>query len=229
MFAADFRLQSREHQKRVVVASELSSREVKRHPYIVSSLAAKQIKVTRKNTDHREGPVINGDGMSDEARIRCESALPEAVADEHDLFAPRLFFFRKESAPRLRLDAKQFEKTCRRSHAPDLLRIAVAAEPVEPCSKCRDMFEHSVLLTPVGEVRRRNDCPIESNLRIGLPNIDQSSGVLKRRRSQQDSVNNVKDRGVCSNTERERDQRDRGEHGFLLQHPRAVAQVLPDR
>src|SRR5947209_8141588 len=61
-----------------------------------------------------------------------------------------------------------------------------------------------------------------------MPEGDQPVGLGQGQRAQQYRIDHAEDRRARPDTQPERQPRDGGKDGILAQHPRAVAQVLPE-
>src|SRR5215510_6501567 len=139
--------------------------------------------------------------------------------------AGRLVILRGEDSAEERLHTQPGKEISRDQLPGDALRLAALAEMERQPVVSEDFRKDLVSLAQVvkrGIGKRILSLPRARYARQG----DKLFGVFDRQRFEQHSVNQAKDSGVRSNAERERENGDGGEAGFLQQHSRAVAQVL---
>ncbi len=86
--------------------------------------------------------------------------------------------------------------------------------------------EHLVLFFPVGEVTEVDHVLIGAARLVSFPRrATRLFSIGVRKSAQQHSIDDAKDRGIRTDAQRERKQRDERHHRTLQQHPHAKANV----
>ncbi len=133
-------------------------------------------------------------------------------------------FFGGERSAHQRLDTNYRKVTGAHACSDQLLGFAGAGECHRRLSKRRDIFEDSVLLLPVEEVGGRR-APATVTRHV-LPKRDESIRFFIGERLEQNRVDDTEDRGVRTDTERERNHSNRAHPRMLQQHPHAIREIL---
>src|SRR6516225_3372617 len=119
------------------------------------------------------------------------------------------------------------EESWTNSRSETTLRFSYSREVVGRAVKCRHVLEDLVLSPPLDVVRITNGPrPSEPPCRVGLPESDQTPGVLVGERFEKNGVSYAEHRCVGADPERESQHRDGSEAGVLGQHTQAITQIL---
>src|SRR5215510_15299880 len=108
----------------------------------------------------------------------------------------------------------------------DPRRLVIAGKNHSTGKEGGQLLKRLALRPPIGEVWIRNIYIVAPLLRIGFVKDDQPLRLFIRQRAQQRGVDDAEDCRVRADAERESDDRNPREAGFLQQQSRAIAQVL---
>src|SRR6185503_8655291 len=78
-------------------------------PQLDSGNVQRKLEARRRYADDRKWRAIDRDGFSQNALVSAEAACPQGMA-EHRHVRSRLFLFRPETAPSLRLDPQEWKQ-----------------------------------------------------------------------------------------------------------------------
>jgi len=151
--------------------------------------------------------------------------LPQAVAENcHFVFAG-LVFPRRERAAEQGRHAEQGEEIRLRGEGDDMVRLAPAAQvPVSLPAKQRHVLEGAVLGLPVDEIGTGKG--ILSRCRFRLIQAEQLFRVAIRQRPQKDGFDDAEDRGIGTDSDRQRGSGDDCEARRLPEVSNSMAQIL---
>ena len=151
--------------------------------------------------------------------------LPQAIAENRHFIFAGLVFPRGERAAEQRGYAEQGEEIRLRGEGEDMVRLAPAAQvPVSLPAKQRHVLKGAVLGLPVDEIRTGKG--ILARRRFRLVQAEQLFGVAIRQRPQKDGFDDAEDRGIGTDSDRQRDGGDYREARRLPQASNGVAQIL---
>src|SRR5439155_6983718 len=128
-------------------------------------------KVGWKDADHEMRLLVQNNRLSDYLWVCTEVALPEAMAQHHDVVLSLLIFSGRERPPQDRPDPQHLEKVSCNEASPDSFRFGDFGQRKRPGVEGRHVFEDALLLFVIKEVGRRNRSS------SSLPNHNQLAGV----------------------------------------------------
>jgi hypothetical protein len=155
--------------------------------------------------------------------------MPDGVAEYDDVIAAGLVFTGKKRAAKSRRDAGDSEIIRRDARGRKLFGVYVAAHGDRVEVRGGHAGERTALCAPI-EIIRRGDAAlvrVEIERRIDGADHHEAIGILHGRLAEQHRIHDAKDRGVDADSERERENRDRGKAGIFKQHADRVTNVLP--
>ena len=202
----DTRLQPRDDVDEIGIAGRaLSGIESDRCPDLRAGIG--KGKPGRHDADHRVRLFVQRDRLAKRVWIAAETALPEFMAQNHDLAVTGLVLLLREGAPETGLHSEQLKQIGRNPRADHPLRLVAAGE-VEPLSDIsRDPLEDFVLLLPLEEIRGRSGR--QGELRLGTEDAHQLLGMRVRQRTQQDRVDHAENGAVRADGQAKRKNGDR--------------------
>ena len=175
--------------------------------------------------DHLAADSVQGDTPSDDPRVGCETALPEAVAQDDDALVARLRLFGTEDATPGRGDAEDLEVLGRDQGRLHRLRVAAGAEAHRrQLLDGGDLLEGARPFAPVEDVPPVHD--VARSPRAGFPDAHELLGSPKRQGPQQHRVDDAEDGGARTDAEGQGDDGDRREGQAPPHEAEAVAAVL---
>ena len=161
-----------------------------------------------------------------EVALRPEVLPPVPLADEDGGRGSLLVVGRAEVPPEQRPDAEDPEEAGRHVRHVRARGLEGARNRHEVVVVPGHRLETAVLIPEVVEVRVRQ--ARGPALRGDLEDGHDPARVGVRQRPKKDAVDDAEDGRRRADTERERDDHDRGDAGLLAQHPRRVPEVLPE-
>src|SRR5262245_29218299 len=99
---------------------------------------------------------------ADQFWITAKAALPQTVADDHNLLVTVAVFFRQEVAPQQRRDAERREQIGRGQRADQALRLAAPREIESGLPIHRDLRKTVRPVAVIHELRRRDIQPLQT-------------------------------------------------------------------
>jgi hypothetical protein len=164
--------------------------------------------------------------VADDVGVGAEARSPETVAQDGDV-SSGLIFGGDEGSPQQRLGAQDIEET-----RADCARFDV--ESFTRAGKCRrarvvggDGFESAVLRSEIDEIGIAERAVHIVEVHIGALEPDEALALRKRKRLENDGVDDAEDGGVGADAEGQRQHHDGGETGLFREHTQGVANVLP--
>ena len=176
---------------------------------------------------------VQGDGLTDDVRVRAKTARPESVAEDGErVAADFLAFVGIEEAAAIGLYAKNVEEIRADHGGLELLRLGLAS-PIErkgegdggQAGKDRVLIAIVLVVGKGGGRKLEIDVGVDG-LGVASENFREPSGFLDRKRVEEDGVDDGEDGGVGADAESERKNGDKGEARAFLEHTEAAAQVL---
>lgn len=158
-------------------------------------------------------------------RVSSEAALPEGVAEDHDVILARLVLARRPGSAQDRIHAEQGEEIGFRRDAPDMVGLPLAAEVHLARPKEQGhVGKRAVLRFPVDEIRPGEG--ILAGRGLGFVKPDQAVRIGIGERAQQDGIDDAEDGGVGPNAGGQGQDGYRRESTGFEQGPDGVPQVL---
>jgi hypothetical protein len=158
--------------------------------------------------------------------ITAKRALPCSMPEHHDRRSGGLVFLRSVGATEQRLDPQHIEDLGRDRHAGELLRLVALVQHRTRARESRERGEALRLLAQVCVIRERVVVPDLAFARRAAPHHHEPIGIREWQRAQKHRVDDAEDRGVRTNPERERQDRNDGEGRCFDQHPEGVFEVV---
>ena len=180
-----------------------------------------------QDTDDGVGLVAEGDAGTGDVGVAAELALPEAVADDHDVAAVGSLFLGGEGAAEDDGRAEEAEVGFGNVDAVDLLGNdagEVEARATEIVGG--DVLKDAGLGFPDVVVNRRAAGAVA--LRKGVHELHDALGLGIGERFQEDGVDDGEDSGVGSDAEGDSGDGGQGEGRARNEHAERVAEVLPE-
>ena len=155
--------------------------------------------------------------------------MPQAVTEDDDeIFAVHLFLGREDAAEQ-RLRVHNREETIADLSAGNPLGLTIAGKNRTEIGIGRDLFENVIAGAVIRDIGRRHLSARAATGFIFAPDEDDRFRITVRQRFEQDRIDDAEHRRVRTDTERERNNGDRGEAGALEKHPGAEANILKQR
>ena len=165
--------------------------------------------------------------LADDFWIAGKVTLPERMADHDHARRVRLVILRPKTAAQQWADAKDVKNIGRRSETGNILRVLARA----PDGRGPGVGGHrgkGVILRPqIAKIRKGMDRFVLARmLRRGRPDHREAIRVWKRKRAQQDSVDDTEDRAVRADPEGESEHGNESEAGRLNELAKSVAEIV---
>ena len=141
---------------------------------------------------------------ADDVGARAEGGAPEAVGENRNMAATRIFFFRTERATLGWRDTERVEEGWRRSERAQPLRLDIAREVQREIGRRRHRAEAMAHGAPVQEISGRDRSVQATFARTLLADHHDVPGVRVRQRPPQHGVHDAEDRGRRADAERQR-------------------------
>ena len=220
-------LEPRENYQFMIFAIELGAIERKWLPHFEFRKRAVERETSRQDSDHGERLFIQQNRLAENSCITAVMALPQAVAQEDDLFMAGLFIFGRKIPADYWSDAQHAEEIPGYLRTPDPFGIAAAGNRERQRARCGKFLENVIHVAPIQEFRSRGRAARDVAVRVRLPNGDDAAGIRKRQRFQQYSVDDAENHDVRANANRQSQNGDRRETRVSPQHAHAVTEILP--
>ena len=183
----------------------------------------------RRHADDGDRPIEHGERTSDRVVAAAERRLPEPVADHGRRAASTAIVAGSEQPSTRGNDAERAEEVAADPQAARPSRFRAAPDDelgVAPREHRRERALVRANQFPQGSGRFRVDAVVAAErLRPIGPDLGQLLRTRDGEAAQLDGVDEVKDRGVRADAERERENRDDGEDRTALQQPQPVSRV----
>ncbi len=185
-----------------------------------------EVEARRHHADDVVDLAVEHQRTADGIGRAAETALPEAMAEDHRRLPARGILGGGERPAQRRADAQHLEQIGGDQPNPQPLRRA-ARQAGLPAVAGRHPRERPVL-APVEEVGYR-DRPRRARLLQGhLGEADQAAGIGKGQGAQKDRMDEAGGRGVGAHSQRQSGDHDQAEQRAPRQGPRTEAQCLPE-
>jgi hypothetical protein len=203
--------------------------ERQRRPEIPLEVENREFELGWHDAHNLAGTAVDHDLPPHDRWIPAKQPLPEAMADDHDVWCAGTAVVRHERAAPERRNAEQGEHVGRHVVGLNALGPIPARQVCAPIGVDRDVFERSCLLLEVSDIRR-GEAEANGVLLAVPPEHERNAiGLVIRQRLQHQHVHEAEDRRVRPDAERERrDCRD-GESRRATQQPEAIAEILDQR
>src|ERR1700683_2654796 len=157
-------------------------------------------------------------------------ALPKGIAQDDYVVVARLMFLWSENAAQRQGSAERFEKIQGNRFGYHAFGSAWAAQDrVAPRVEGADVFEGNFgLRLPILKIRTGEKVRALRMLEIGAQNGDEVFGFRKWQRLPKLRFEDAENRGVCADSEGQRQDRDGREAGIFAQHARAEADIAQE-
>ena len=175
--------------------------ELKGDPDIGRGAEFAEVEGGADDADHDVGIAAEGDGLAKNLRVAAKAPLPASLAQNHDFFAVRQVFLLGECASPYTGRAEETEIVGADLGGLKLLRKCAAGEVDHAGAKRGDVLHDAGLFPPVLEFGGR--CTGSGASGRGVQEEDETVGVGKGRRFEQDRVDDGEDGGVGSDAERQ--------------------------
>ena len=184
-----------------------------------------ELEIRRHDTHHPVGRAIELDRLPDERRVRPEPGFPELVADHRDLVAAWLLLLGSEGPADRGLDPQEVEHIRGHLHPANRFGLVATGQVEATRSHCRQFVERPAALTPIHEVRRRDERPI---VRLGGDGLEKTHEPLRlnRQRPKHERADQAEDRRVTGNGEGQRHDGHEGHEPVLEQHATGETDIL---
>src|SRR5262249_29485791 len=184
----------------------------------------------RRHADDIDWPRNDGDGFADDVVAPAEMTLPQRVAqDRTGARAALPVVIRREQPATLGADSERPEAVAadpQQPHESPALAIAECSRTVGPREETveRLLSIAHLLEQRIGHVRR---VTIDARIAVRIldPHARELSRIGDRQRAKANGVQQVKDRRIRADAERERKDGDDGECRTPAQHPQRVSEI----
>ncbi len=160
-------------------------------------------KSRRQNANQGKARAVKFERLTDEAGVAAESSLPKAVGDDRDTWSARAVIFRCERAPNSRAHAKCLEQVCRNPQAIQAFYVPAASHVRVPTSHGRDGIQGGGVVAIVEEVWKRKRSIVA--VRAHRSNPERAVRMSEGELPQENSVDDAEQRGVCANSQGQRE------------------------
>ena len=143
----------RENYQFVILAIELGAIKCQRLPQFEIRQCAVEREAARQDSDYGEWLVIQQNRLAENSAITAETALPQSVTQEDDLFMTELFIVRRKIAADYGGDAQHTKEIPGYLRAPDLFGIAAAGNREGQRARGGKFLEHVIHVAPIQEFR----------------------------------------------------------------------------
>ena len=165
--------------------------------------------------------------LADDFWIAGKVTLPERMADHDHAGRVRLVILRPKTAAQQWADAKDVKNIGGRSEAGDILRVLARAPDGGGPGVGGHRGKGVILRPQIAKIRKGMDLFVLARmLRRGGPDHREAIRVWKRKRAQQDGVDDTEDRAIRADPEGEREHGNEGEAGRLDELAKSVAEIV---
>ena len=184
---------------------------------------------SRHHSDHSRRIAVENQPLSQNVRACPEFPPPEFVTN--DCYRGRTDFVvsRAERPADDRLNAEDAEELMCSHLNRDLFRLAGGAQTATAVGVRGDGFEHAIPRTPVDVVRCRDHVPRAVAIAVVLEHQHQPVRIVEWKAPQQQRVYYRENRGICSDSESERQNGNTRETGIAGHHSDCVSEILRHR
>jgi hypothetical protein len=158
---------------------------------------------------------VHGYDAADDRRIAGVAALPDAVAQQQHARPAGRVLLGPNLPAQNRLDAEHREHVGGDRRAVEPFRLVAVGERQAAAGHGRHLGEHAGALLPVLQIAIRHIPAVDAVDLVRRIQPDQRVGVAKRQRPDRHRVDDAEDRAVDADAERQAEDRQRREPGFL--------------
>jgi hypothetical protein len=189
-------------------------------------VVVEEAQAPRQDADHGARLAVDGQGSADGRRIAAEVALPVAVGEDHGLGRSGGVVLAGEEAPEIRLDAQERQGAVGHLDDRHLLGLGLAGHG-GPAVVPQAGVDEGLVLLPVREVEGGALVhPVPAQPGRGVPDTDQTVGVLEGEGLEQHAVDHAEDGDGGAQPQGQRENRGEGEGGRSPEAPEDVAELL---
>ena len=182
-----------------------------------------QLETLGQHPHYRVRPRIQRDRFSHRIRRAAETALPQAVTQQHHRGPAGRVFLRAKCSPHHRVDAQQRKQSRRRVTRIQPLRIARAGQRDRRAARPLHRLKRLALRPPVHIIFIGSG---DRRVRRFFSDNHQPGWIVKTQRPQQNRIHHRENRRVRANPQRQSDHRDQREPRILPHHPRGISQIV---
>jgi hypothetical protein len=183
-----------------------------------------QREARRHHADHLVGHAVELDAAPDQGGVAGEAALPQRVAQHHDVRPAGAVFLGRDAAAEKGPRAEHREGARGDEADVDARRLAVAREVLRVEGPVRDPREARAALGVRAHLGGVDPGLVEAA--PAVPDHHATRRVLVRQRREHDRVGQAEDRGARRDAERERADGEDGEAGRAPEQAQRVAQLV---
>src|SRR6185503_14546495 len=151
------------------------------------------------------------------------------MLEHEDLFTALRIFIRLKGAPQQRLHTERVKETCRNAIGDHTLWLICSRQIKRPGAKRDEQFKGLALFTPLAQAPRCDSLPVDTFVHFPLVDHQQTILIGKGEWMKNYRLDRAEDRGVRTDSQRQREGRDKSKARLLEQHSRAETQVLDHR
>src|SRR6185312_8860239 len=170
-------------------------------------------------------PIVHTKYFADDVWIAALVMLPVIVAKHQDRISLRRFIALEKVAPEQRLHTEDIEKVVRDYAGLHALGGIVSQQQKRHAVILDDSRKRVVLAIVVQFLYRKGNIGNVDLLRVLMEN-DEILSMRIRQGPQQHAIDHAEDRGICANSQGEREDHERRKSGIAPNHAQAEFQVL---
>ena len=224
------RFQARDHVRAAAAGMALARHALLRpRPYRQEKprFRGEEAKIRRQHADDLSRDAVHADVAAENVWIGREALAPVGVGQDDDSVVFRHGRFRfGEGATHREINAQRREKFRRDAHDLDLLGGTGIAQDFGALAiegKARERRDVAAPLVVIGD---RRAVILDSGFRIGVEDRDQPIGLRKRKRTEQNGIDDRENREVRAETDRDRGQRGQREGRSFAKLAKGVAEIV---
>jgi hypothetical protein len=190
----------------------------------VVETAQRKLKTCRHYAHDGVGLAVKCQALSQNFGRGSKFPLPETTADHGDRSGANRVFSRSERAAYSRIDTEHGKKISRDEPPAQLFSLTKPSKVVRIAARQAHTRESLIVFLPVQKVREGDGASRKILFTFRQP--DQLLGMRVRQRIEQYAVHYGKQSGVRTDTQRQRENGDRGESRRFQKHPQTIARIL---
>src|SRR5262249_8069998 len=181
----------------------------------------------RHNSDDRPALAAQRQRLTDHGRIAAEAGLQESMTEKRHTRGFRAILLRREGPPQLRRQTQRWKHIGRDTKNLQSIRRALSSQTEKAFAKSYQMFESLRLRSP-GKVTVTLSASVVTTV-LSFRHPDQPLRLVERHGIEHPRIHDAENRRIRADAERQRENGDQRHDGMPAQHPRRVAQILPQR
>ncbi len=189
-------------------------------------LGHRKLELGRQNADHDVWLVVEHERPSDETRIGAEACAPGVVGEDGGLERPACIFPRRKPAADDRLHSQRGEKVGGDEAGAEAIRLAFSGEVGSLRPHQAEVADGAELAFPVLEIGHRHQ--LRAPCLVHAAKHHHTIRIRIRQRPQQHRVDDGEDRGVGSDSERERQENHGGEPALVGERAKGVTGIFDE-